>query len=190
MTHTQIPPSLFYSVNVCSNRIIGPKTGADSGSPAELIDIYEVASLSTLFTSYVWFISDLIMPSVLWRCWLGGRKGIRPVKNLGGGRHLSGWGGAHPDCRYLCLHYLPLLHKKSRRQEVAKPSLNAALPMLRQKAECFFWYRPTRVVPEQMPLNGCCCWLSWILHDNNDSWYSGCCNNYFILMTRLLFCAE
>ena len=22
------------------------------------------------------------MPSVLWRCWLGGRKGIRPVKNL------------------------------------------------------------------------------------------------------------
>ena len=23
----------------------------------------------------------LLMPSVLWRCWLGGRKGIRPVKN-------------------------------------------------------------------------------------------------------------
>ena len=22
------------------------------------------------------------MPSVLWRCWLGGRKGIRPVKNM------------------------------------------------------------------------------------------------------------
>jgi len=29
-------------------------------------------------------------------------------------------------------------------------------PMLRQKAECFFWYRPTRVVQEQRPLNGCC----------------------------------
>ena len=25
------------------------------------------------------------MPSVLWRCWLGGRKGIRPVKKLSGG---------------------------------------------------------------------------------------------------------
>jgi len=24
--------------------------------------------------------------------------------------------------------------------------------MLRQKAECFFWYRPTRVVPEQRPV--------------------------------------
>jgi len=22
-----------------------------------------------------------LLPSVLWRCWLGGRKGIRPVKN-------------------------------------------------------------------------------------------------------------
>ena len=25
------------------------------------------------------------MPSVLWRCWLGGRKGIQPVKKLSGG---------------------------------------------------------------------------------------------------------
>ena len=25
------------------------------------------------------------LPSVLWRCWLGGRKGIRPVKNMAGG---------------------------------------------------------------------------------------------------------
>jgi len=24
------------------------------------------------------------LPSVLWRCWLGGRKGIQPVKNMGG----------------------------------------------------------------------------------------------------------
>jgi len=27
------------------------------------------------------FIVCIIVPSVLWRCWLGGRKGIRPVKN-------------------------------------------------------------------------------------------------------------
>ena len=26
-------------------------------------------------------VSKLCLPSVLWRCWLGGRKGIRPVKN-------------------------------------------------------------------------------------------------------------
>jgi len=28
--------------------------------------------------------------------------------------------------------------------------------------ECFFWYRPTRVVPDKRPLNGCCC-CSWPL---------------------------
>ena len=25
------------------------------------------------------------------------------------------------------------------------------------KRECFFWYRPTRVVLDKRPLNGCCC---------------------------------
>ena len=30
-------------------------------------------------------LSVLWMPSVLWRCWLGGRKGIQPVKKLSGG---------------------------------------------------------------------------------------------------------
>jgi len=25
-----------------------------------------------------------LLPSVLWHCWLGGRKGIRPLKNMGG----------------------------------------------------------------------------------------------------------
>ena len=28
---------------------------------------------------------SVYVPSVLWRCWLGGRKGIRPVKKLSGG---------------------------------------------------------------------------------------------------------
>ena len=27
--------------------------------------------------------------------------------------------------------------------------------------ECFFWYRPTRVVPGKRPLNGCCCRLQF-----------------------------
>ena len=30
------------------------------------------------------FVNMLDLPSVLWRCWLGGRKGIRPVKNMEG----------------------------------------------------------------------------------------------------------
>jgi len=30
-------------------------------------------------------------------------------------------------------------------------------PGLARVGECFFWYRPTRVVPDQRPLNGCVC---------------------------------
>ena len=44
-------------------------------------------SRSTL-TPLLQFVADLLynfLPSVLWRCWLGSRKGIRPVKKLSGG---------------------------------------------------------------------------------------------------------
>ena len=27
--------------------------------------------------------------------------------------------------------------------------------------ECFFWYRPTQVVPDKRPLNGCVCLCVW-----------------------------
>ena len=39
--------------------------------------------------------------------------------------------------------------------------------------ECFFWYRPTRVVPDQRPLNGrrccCCCHNYW--YQQLEFWY-------------------
>ena len=38
-----------------------------------------VSKKNTAYGIYTYF-----MPSVLWCCWLGGRKGIRPVKNLSG----------------------------------------------------------------------------------------------------------
>jgi len=44
------------------------------------------------------------MPSVLWRCWLGGRKGIRPVKT-------EWWGTGMVICleRYADLHMVQLM---------------------------------------------------------------------------------
>jgi len=48
----------------------------------------------------------LQMPSVLWHCWLGGRKGIQPAKNEGddgSGYWLVGCSGAQPDDRCVCL---------------------------------------------------------------------------------------
>ena len=81
------------------------------------------------------------MPSVLWRCWLGGRKGIRPVK--------TEWWGAGV---VICLERGADLHKPSwcycHSLSLASVKSRLVLP---------FWYRPTRVVLEKGPLNGCVC---------------------------------
>ena len=88
-----------------------------------------------IFGSIVWF-------SVLWCCWLGGRKGIRPVKNLSGGvlAWLSVWSEVQTCIwpSWCHCHSLSLASAKSR----------LVLP---------FWYWLTRVVPEKGPLNGCVC---------------------------------
>ena len=82
------------------------------------------------------------MPSVLWRCWFGGRKGIRPVKKLSGEvlAWLSVWSEVQTCiCSSWChCHLLSPASVKSR----------LVLP---------FWYRLTWVVPEKWPLNGCVC---------------------------------
>jgi len=82
------------------------------------------------------------MPSVLWRCWLGGRKGIRPVKNwvVRCSAWLSVWSEVQTCiCSSWChCHSLSLASVKSR----------LVLP---------FWYRLNWAVPEKWPLNGCVC---------------------------------
>ena len=79
---------------------------------------------------------------MLWRCWLGGRKGIRPVKKLSGGAlaWLSIWSEMQTCIwsSWCHCHALSLASVESR----------LVLP---------FWYRLTRVVPEKGPLNGCVC---------------------------------
>ena len=82
----------------------------------------------------------IYLPSVLWRCWLGGRKGIRAVKNwvvgcwrgyMSGARCRLVYSPADAHC-----HSLSLASVKSR----------LVLP---------FWYRLTWVVPDKGPLNMC-----------------------------------
>ena len=87
----------------------------------------------------------LLMPSVLWHCWLGGRKGIWPVKNwvvgcwhgyLSGARCRLAYGPVDAAATHcLLLQYNPYWF----------------LP---------FWYQLTWVVPDKGPLNVCVCvWL-------------------------------
>ena len=99
--------------------------------------------LSAFFLFFLFLISVswvMWMPSVLWHCWLGGRKGIRPIKKSGGVlAWLSVWSDVQtciwPSWCYC--HSLSLASVKSR----------LVLP---------FWYRLTWVVPEKGLLSGVC----------------------------------
>ena len=81
----------------------------------------------------------LSWPSVLWHCWLGGRKGIQPVKNWVLA-WLSVWSKVQTCIQpsWCHCHSLPLASAKSR----------LVVPFL---------YRLTRVVLDKGPLNGCVC---------------------------------
>ena len=46
-----------------------------------LYHLYLLLSLHFVFSTFCNTFIVVDVPSVLWRCWLGGRKGIRPVKN-------------------------------------------------------------------------------------------------------------
>jgi len=63
--------------------------------------------LQLLLRVTVIILTLLVVPSVLWRCWLGGRKGIRPVKNW----VVSCWCGylSGARCRLAHAQLMPLL---------------------------------------------------------------------------------
>jgi len=50
--------------------------------------------------------------------------------------------------------------------------------------ECSFWYRPTRVVPDQRPLNGRCCCCCILLNSGSDLSF-GCCNEAWTGLVEL-----
>jgi len=79
--------------------------------------------------------------SVLWHCWLGGRKGIRSVKNW----VVRCWRGylSGARCR---LAYGP-----------ADATATQSLASVKSRLVLPFWYWLTRVVTDRGPLNGCVC---------------------------------
>ena len=101
------------------------------------------STLTTTTFMFTVFCTCVCLPSVLWCCWLGGRKGIRPVKNW----VVRCWHGYVWSEVQTCIcsswchcHSLSLASVKSR---LVSP----------------FWYRLTWVVPDKGPLNGCVCIL-------------------------------
>ena len=81
------------------------------------------------------------VPSVLWRCWLGDRKGIRPV--------ITEWWGAG---LVICLKRGADLHMA----QVMPMPLTVSY-FCKIQIGFTLWYRLTWVVPEKGPLNGCVC---------------------------------
>jgi len=89
-----------------------------------------------------------LMLSVLWCCWLHGRKGIHPVKNWAVGCWHGYLSGAR--CRLAChCHPLSLASVKSR----------LVLP---------FWYRLTWVVPEKRAVKRVCVCVCTLLLTPNQ----------------------
>ena len=86
-------------------------------------------------------LSTSYLPSVLWRCWLGGRKGIWPVKN----RMVGCWRG------YLSGATSKLAYSPAA-QMMPLPLTVSCFSKLKSKLVLPFWYRLTWVVPEKGPL--------------------------------------
>ena len=116
------------------------------------------------------FVVCCILPSVLWRCWLGGRKGIRPVKNRSGVVlvWLSVWSKVQTCIwpSWCHCHSLSLASVKSR----------LVLP---------FSYQLTWVVPEKGPLNGCVCVCVFCCMKNNNNNNN---NNHFMAIVQVSLC--
>ena len=92
--------------------------------------------------------------SVLWHCWLGGRKGIRPVKKLSS-------------------EVLAWLSVWSKVQTCLWPSwchcYSLSLAPVKSRLVLPFWYWLTWVVPDIGPLNGCVWWIKYpFIHSNFD----------------------
>ena len=82
--------------------------------------------------------TQCLMHSVIWHCWLGGRKGIWPVKNWAVGY----WHGYLSWVR--CRHACPV-------------DATATHCLLHSRLVLPFCYRLTRVVLDKGLLNGCVC---------------------------------
>jgi len=106
-------------------------------------------------------IHSVLWPSVLWRCWLGGRKGIRPVKNEWWGVRVVICLERDADLHTTQLMPLPLTVSCFSKIQIGFTFLVPAYPGCPGKEAvkwlCVvlpFWYRLTRVVPGKGPLNG------------------------------------
>ena len=125
--------------------------------------------LALVFCLLVFSLTALnTLPSVLWHCWLGGRKGIRPVKKLNGGvlAWLPVWSAVQSCLTPIWCHWHSL-----------------SLALVKSRLVLPFWYRLTRVVPDKRQLNGCV-WTVFVL--SQSRWQAFLAHDYVVIL--LLCC--
>ena len=131
----------LYSAYVLDSPLEQPLSRSSLVFPLVLNPQFHTPCIScvAVINLYLLLLLLLLSLSVLWCCWLGDRKGIRPVKN----RVVGCWRGylSGARCR---LAYGPADATVTRFSKI-------------QIGFTPFWYRLTRVVPEKRPLNGCVC---------------------------------
>ena len=96
---------------------------------------FHIPQLSIFITLHI-----RLVPSVLWRCWLGGRKGIRPVKTW----VMRCWHGYRSGamCKWL--------------DGVADATATPSSLLQKIQNGWSFWYRPTQVVLEKKAVKRLC----------------------------------
>ena len=127
----------LYTFKVCFvNQLLLNKMWILASSKKQTLPA-NVRPFTCFVTVKMWETLCLQLPSVLWRCWLGGRKGIWPVKNwvVGCWRGYLGWGAYLHMAQQMPL---PLTISCSSKSRLVLPSW--FLP---------FWYLLTRVVPDK-----------------------------------------
>ena len=96
----------------------------------------------------LYFASDSVLPSLLWHCWLGIRKSIRPVKLSDEMlMWLRVWREVQIGERCRLFVYGPA--------DATESQTPSSLVSFKSRLVLPFWYWLTQVVPEKRPLNVC-----------------------------------
>ena len=134
---------MFHFPDTCHN-ILSCSSYDTNRFSVSLLGMYHMACIwSAIIDVLPVFVSLDLLPSVLWHCWLGARKSIRPVKT-------EWWGVGvviYLERRADCLHIVQLMP--------LHPKTPSSLASFKCKLVLPFLYHLTQVVLENWPLSGC-----------------------------------
>jgi len=138
-------------------------------------ELKDISAAEKVWNSALQFATlvNTLVPSVLWHYWLGIRKSIQPVKiEVWLVVLLSVWSKVHIVCIWSSWRH-------------CHPKTPSSLASFKSGLVLPFWYRPTQVVLEKRPLNGC----SSTVTKGSTVYYSSKCNGVFFIVWHWNTCS-